>query len=387
MRALLGRSEGEAETTPVERFDATRSNLPFREYATALGTVCRRFQRLGASHHVGRIPVDAAASAEPEMLGLLSLDPALARCSPAGALFFDTETTGLGGASGVLAFLVGLAWFDEEGRLCVEQVLLRSPAEESAMLGHLAERLDAASFWVTFNGKAFDWPLLRTRYVMNRMPAPAQRPHLDLLHVSRRLHRARVGRCRLVDVEGEVLGFERCGDIAGAEVAARYAHFLRTGDESSLTAVVDHNAWDVVSMAALVGLYGEPLGVLHPEDLVELARALKRAGAAERALAAADRAISSGARAGGLRMRALLAKARGDRLKALEDFEALSAELDDPHTRLELAKLYEHHARRPLEALEMVRRGTSETAERSRLRELRLERKLARQARAKPKRP
>lgn len=384
MRTLLGRAAPTCEAVVAERFDAARTGLPFAEHETNRGVVCRRLHRLGASHHVGRIPVDAARSAEPEMLGLLGLDPALARCSPAHALFVDTETTGLGGASGVLAFLVGLAWFDAEGRLSVEQLLLRSPAEEHALLEHLASRLAAASFWVTFNGKAFDFPLLRARYVMNRMTAPAERPHLDLLHVSRRLHRARVGRCRLIDLEAEVLGFERADDVAGAEIAARYGYFLRTGDETSLEAVIEHNAWDVVSMAALVGLYGEPLGVLHPEDLVQLARVLKRAGAPDRARAAADRAIESGARAGGLKIRALLAKARGDRLKALEDFEALSGELDDPDVRLELAKLYEHHARRPLQALELVRRGTSEPADRSRIRELRLERKLEGRRRAKP---
>jgi tetratricopeptide (TPR) repeat protein len=131
-----------------------------------------------------------------------------------------------------------------------------------------------------------------------------------------------------------------------------------------------------------MGLYGEPLGVLHPDDLVALARTLKRAGAAERALCAADRAIAAGARAEGLRVRGLIEKARGDRLRALADFEAASAELDDPAVRLELAKLYEHHARRPLQALAMVRQGTSESPDKSWRRQLRLERKVLREARS-----
>ena len=50
------------------------------------------------------------------------------------------------------------------------------------MLRVLAERMAESSCLVTFNGKSFDWPLLRTRFVLNRVPVPRQLPHLDLLH-------------------------------------------------------------------------------------------------------------------------------------------------------------------------------------------------------------
>src|SRR5262245_24141303 len=184
-----------------------------------------------------------------------------------------------------------------------------------------SERIEAASSLVTFNCKAFDIPTLCGRYVMNRMPEPPRRPHLDLLHVARRLHRARVGSCTLRAMEAEVLGFVRDADIDGAEVAPRYGHFLRTGDESVLRSVVEHNSWDVVSMAALVGLYGEPLRTLHREDLVGLARTYRRARAFEQAEAAADEAVNRGAGIEGLRVRGEIAKARGDRQRALDDFE------------------------------------------------------------------
>ena len=36
------------------------------------------------------------------------------------------------------------------------------------MLERLRERIEAASMLVTFNGKSFDMPLLRTRFVMTR---------------------------------------------------------------------------------------------------------------------------------------------------------------------------------------------------------------------------
>jgi tetratricopeptide (TPR) repeat protein len=213
---------------------------------------------------------------------------------------------------------------------------------------------------------------------MNRLPPLPERPHFDLLHVGRRLHRERLGACRLVTLESEVLGFVRGEDIEGADVPGRYSHYLRTGDQEALRAVVEHNGWDLVSMAALVGLYGEPLGTLHQQDLVALARTLRRAGALDQAQVAAETALDRGAGAAALRARGEIAKARGDRIRALADFEALSQELDSPSLRLELAKLYEHFVKEPLKALEIALAGTGETPEQSERRVARLERKAGR---------
>ncbi len=371
MADLLGRPNRERPlAVPSE------TSLPFLRFEREEGVIYRRLERLLPSHHVGRIPVDAAGSASAELLSLLSLDPGLAKVRFDRALFLDTETTGLGGA-GTLAFLVGLSWFDEQGRFHLEQLLLRRPGDEPALLLHLREVIERAEVLVTYNGKAFDWPLLLGRYVMNRLRPPAPRPHLDLLHVARRLHKARLGQCRLVSLESAVLGFERGPDVAGADIAAIYGHFLRTGDESALEAVVGHNAWDVISMAALVGLYGEPVDLLHSEDLVGLARTLRRAGALNQAAEVADVAVTRGAGVLARRARGDIAKARGDRDRALAEFEGLLDELDDPSLRLELAKLYEHHLKKPGLALELLSRGTGEAEGAAEHRRARLERKLA----------
>jgi uncharacterized protein len=376
--AILGRPP----PAPRPPADPSHTELPFVREETDDGPIYRRCQRLMPSHHVGRMPTDAAGGASAEMLALLALDPTLTACDPARALFLDTETTGLGGGAGVIAFLVGLAYFDDERRLVIEQLLLRSPAEELPLLRLLGQRVERAGLLVTYNGKTFDLPLLSGRYVMNRLPPLPSRPHLDLLHVARRLHRARLGACRLVTHEADVLGFVREGDVEGGDIAARYGHFLRSGDEEALRIVVEHNAWDVVSMAALVGLYGEPVGALHDLDLVGLARTLRRAGALERADAAAQIAVERGAGAEALRVRGQIAKARGDRVRALADFEALAREIDDASVRLELAKLYEHHVRQPMRALELVDQGTGEDEVQTSRRRARLQRKIQR-ARAK----
>jgi hypothetical protein len=214
------------------------------------------------------------------------------------------------------------------------------------------------------------------------MPAPP--PHLDLLHVARRVHRARAkgGRpfeCRLTSLERDILGFERFDDTPSGEVSACYLHFLRTGEARPLLGVIEHNAWDVVAMAALVGLYGEPLspgGGLAAEDLVGVARALKRAGDLGRALDAANAAVEQGAGPESIRARAEIAKARGDRAQALADWEELARAVDSAEARLELAKLYEHFVRHPARALALVEAGVAERQDLASKRERRLRRKV-----------
>lgn len=364
------------QTPPAAPADPSETALPFVRVETPNGPLYRRHVILPPSHHVGRIPVDSAYTSRTELLALLALDPSLAALRVDRALFFDTETTGLSGA-GALAFLLGMAWFDAEGRLNVEQLLLRSPADEPALLDALNDRLAQTELLVSYNGKTFDWPLLKTRYVMNRREKPRDLPHLDLLHIGRRLHRARLGACRLKTLESEVLGFDRGVDVAGADVPARYQHFLRTGDEQALREVVEHNAWDVVSMAALVGLYGEPFDLMHGDDLVGFAKTMKRAGALAVAERAADRALELGATRA-LRVRGDVHKARGDRARALSDFEALADDVDDPGLRLELAKLYEHFVKDPARALQIAQRGTGEAETAAEKRRARLERKSRR---------
>ena len=55
-----------------------------------------------------------------------------------------------------------------------------------------------------------------------------------------------------------------------------------------------------------------------------------------------------------------MAKRTGDREGALRDFESMAARVADARVHLALAKLYEHHARDPVRALEVAQRGTGE---------------------------
>jgi hypothetical protein len=364
------------------RADPIQGELPFLLERTDAGPLYVRRVGCPPAARIGRVPLVSARDADRSMLALLALDPSLALCDPRRALYLDTETTGLAGGTGTVPFLIGVAWFDpESSSFVLEQTLLRRLGEEAPMLERLAHRLADASMIVTYNGKAFDWPLLRTRFVMNRMTPPAAPPHLDLVHVARRIHRGRAGARTLVAIENDVLGRARIGDVPGGEVVACYAHYLRTGDEGSLLGVIEHNEADVLAMVALLGLYGEPAGALEPDDLAGAAATLRRAGALDEAERLAEEAVARGGGHAARRARGDIAKARGDKARALLDYEAIAAEVDDPAVRLALAKLYEHHAKSFERALELVARGTGEADDASERRRARLRRKLDRRPR------
>jgi uncharacterized protein len=364
--------------------DPSYGELPFARLETPAGPLYRRILRHSPAHRVGRFGVREAFGAERAMLALLALDPAIGECDPRGFLYVDTETTGLAGGTGTVPFLLGMARFEGDGCLVLEQLLLRKLGEETPLLLRFLEETARASCLVSYNGKSFDLPLLRTRLVMNRLPAAPDRPHLDLVHVARRVHGGRLKGCSLISIEDRVLGYERLDDVPSGEVVARYRHFLRTGDDGALLGVVDHNAWDVVALAALVGIYGAPLETLGAHDLVGIARTLRRARSLDRAGDAVEAAVERGAGADGLRERAEIARILGERDRAIADLERVVGEVEDRAARLRLAKLYEHHVRSPSAALAHVAHGTTEGEEAARRRRDRLEKKLVKARAAAP---
>jgi uncharacterized protein YprB with RNaseH-like and TPR domain len=379
LQALLTRGDvalGQAPRVGSQRARQRQlQQLPFVRKEQPGGPLWQRTECLTGAHRIGHIRLDQLERAQPAVLAELALDASVALSAPESWLFLDTETTGLAGA-GTLAFLVGMASWDPAQGALLEQLLLFEPGHERALLERVQERFHTASLIISFNGKSFDQPLLDGRMLMHRLPRLPRRPHLDLLHVARRLHRDRLGRCNLKRLESQVLGFERGPDIDGAQVAAVYSHFLRSAETSGINAVVAHNLWDVQSMLGLVGLYGQRSPALHGEDLAGLARTLRRAGATGEAERAAQAACERGGGIDALRIRAELAKARGDALAAIRDLEQLCAEVDDPAGRLELAKLYEHRLGRPARALEWLAQGTTESDEADARRRARLARKL-----------
>jgi hypothetical protein len=168
-------------------------------------------------------------------------------------LFIDTETSGLSGGAGTFAFLIGIGRFKEDGFL-LEQLIIRDPSEEMAMLLHLADMIKPDTIFVSFNGKSFDIPLVQNRLVLNKLPVFLRDlAHVDILHISRKLWRKTLPSCTLKDLEVAILGFPRSSeDVPGWMIPDIYFEYLRTNDPAWLSDVIYHNAQDIVSLAALM---------------------------------------------------------------------------------------------------------------------------------------
>jgi len=292
-------------------------------------------------------------------------------------LLLDTETTGLAGGTGTLAFLVGTAWWEGDG-LRVRQYLLASPSAEDALLGSLAELAARFAVVVTYNGQTFDLPLLRTRGILcRRRDLLADLAGLDLLPAARRLWGRRLPDCRQATVETAVGCDHRgAGDIPGHLIPAAWWAFVRRGETAALREVCDHNVWDLQGMAAILDaatarsrLLGVPPASSFPEsrrplpwqDAWSLARLCERRPgepAAGRAAAAAwIVAALPGAAAADASSRFYADAVRI--LKRVRDWERVAALLAEcaqrhgpqPWTHLEAAILYEHRLGDPRRAL------------------------------------
>lgn len=168
-------------------------------------------------------------------------------------IFMDIETSGLGGGTGTYAFLIGSGRF-EGGYFRLEQFFLRDPIEETAQLVALSEFVGSRKGIVTFNGKAFDIPMLQTRFAINSDESPFNSvAHIDLLHLARRLWRDRLPSRTLGKIEQHILGFIRTQeDVPGWMVPSLYFDYLRSGDARPLKSVFYHNSMDILSMVALL---------------------------------------------------------------------------------------------------------------------------------------
>jgi uncharacterized protein YprB with RNaseH-like and TPR domain len=342
-----------------------RQALPGQVVETGHGPVLVRRKTYPKSQLHGHEPVAAFIDAG-HALAALGRDSRLADLKATGALFLDTETTGLAGGTGTLPFLVGVGWLSPDGEFELEQILCREPAEERAQLELVAARLAAAAYLVTFNGRAFDMPLLNTRFVLAKQQNPGHAlPHLDLLHVARRIFGRRLSDRSLGSLEAAVLGFEREGDIPGHQIPAAYADYLRGGPAEPIATVLEHNALDLLALAALGAvlerMYRDPSSVEHAADHLGLATAALAAGeqeAADRHLAQAWDAADGDERRIALHMGARAAARDGAREQARDLWlQILASEPDDPHAHLALAKHFEHREKDFDRALHHARRA------------------------------
>jgi uncharacterized protein YprB with RNaseH-like and TPR domain len=322
-----------------------------------------------ADHRHGLHELGGLRSISPSQLALIARDPELAYGDLARAVFLDTETTGLSTGAGTYVFLLGAGYVDGD-RFRVKQFFLREPGEELAFLVALDAFLRRFSMIVTFNGKAFDWPLLESRFIRQRefRHARLEDPlHLDLLHPARRMWKRRLKSCALSALEGAVLRVQRTEeDVPGWLIPSLYFQYLRTGNGKPLQGVFYHNMHDILSLAALAihmdRVLSDPTTglVTDAADFFCLGRLYERAGEGAYAITcyeeALQRSLSRDDRRDCLLQLARCLKRDRRWESAKHAWERLIEEGGDGalYGLIERAKYHEHVEREYMDALEDV---------------------------------
>ncbi|MFA9559639.1 ribonuclease H-like domain-containing protein [Evansella sp. AB-rgal1] len=167
-------------------------------------------------------------------------------------MFFDTETTGLSTGAGNSIFLIGYARI-VEGGIEVTQHMLSDPSSEAAFMYHFLQDFTEDDYLVSYNGKAFDWPQVKSRhaFVRNVVPKLPAFGHIDLLHAARRLWKHELPSCRLSIVEKEKLSVFREHDTPGSMAPLLYFDYIHHKDPKELAGIIEHNDQDVRSLVTL----------------------------------------------------------------------------------------------------------------------------------------
>jgi len=165
------------------------------------------------------------------------------------------------------------------------------------MLASVADLASSADALVTYNGRAFDLPLLEMRYRMHRREPPFAGGHISTCSIRPAGSGARALGERTRATAGTGTPPARCsmrraarsGRSSGACSASsasvtsrasrsgRYFRFVRSGDPSLLTDVFEHNRLDLLSLAALTAT-ALRMVALGPEAAARAATAWRSAG-------------------------------------------------------------------------------------------------------------
>lgn len=345
------------EQRRVEEAEFIEEPMPGEEVETSAGRHWEAITNWERHRRYGCFEISTLAELNDSQL--LTLDENLPRADPSRWAFLDTETTGVAGGAGTLAFLIGVGRLTARG-FTVTQYFIRDFDEEASALTALARDLEDAEVLVTYNGRAFDAPLLDSRYTLARLRSPLARlPHLDLLYSARRLWKLRFESCRLVELENRILGIERQGDVAGSLIPHLYFEYLRTRYAHRLVPVLKHNVWDIVTLACLTAIvprvFSADSDLVHAGEMLGVGRWLLEQGDSDGALRLFERAMT---------------RSEWDRLPLNRRLDALET----------LAKNAEHQRRDFVAALNFTEQGRalSNTPEWEK-REQRLRRKLGQQ--------
>ncbi len=283
---------------------------------------------------------------------------------PSDLFFFDTETTGLGGGTGNTIFLLGQAQVLDDC-VIVKQYLLPSPGNEVALYQSFLQGINSKTL-VTYNGKAFDWPQVKTRHTLirERVPKLPAFGHFDLFHASRRLWKNELESVKLSKVESEILGIHRENDIPGFLAPMIYFEFVKQQNPEIITGVLKHNEIDVLSLITLYIHLSIKILEINSKttntEHYEIARWLEYLGENESALEAYSSFVGkeSPQEPKAKYSLSLLYKKQKDWKQAILLWEEIVRDVKSKEVSfkaaLELTKYYEHHEKDFRKAIEFA---------------------------------
>nr|WP_304219062.1 ribonuclease H-like domain-containing protein [Fredinandcohnia onubensis] len=280
--------------------------------------------------------------------------------------FFDTETTGLGGGTGNTIFLLGHARVQED-RVVLTQHFLPNPGSEVALYQSFLSSVDYTTL-VTYNGKSFDWPQVKTRHTLIRdeLPKLPEFGHFDLYHAARRLWKNKLDSVRLSNVEKEILEIQRDGDVPGYLAPILYFDYVENQVPDGIFGVMRHNEIDILS---LLTLYIHLSGAVildeknkYTTDKYEIARWLEALGETSKAQELYKQVVAVDS---DKEMKAKLAlaflskkdKKHEEAIKLFGEVHENGADHDAVLASVELAKYYEHYTKDYNIALDIAKSG------------------------------
>ncbi len=282
-------------------------------------------------------------------------------------IFFDTETTGLGTGAGNTIFLLGVGRVLSDS-VVVKQYFLPHPGCEVALYHHFLSDVREMRNLVTYNGKSFDWPQVKTRhtFVRDQVPRLPAFGHYDLLHAARRLWKRELPSLRLSVVEQHILGISRGNDTPGQMAPLLYFDYLKSQDPKDIMPVFFHNERDLLSLISLYihlskMLLGGNEQRMNAGEHYEIGRWYEAVGEYERALSSYRQAAADTSAVGYSAKKAaarLYKKQRQwDKAVALWKACCQDGKRMDPEPYIELSKVYEHRYKDADEALYYALKG------------------------------
>jgi len=269
-------------------------------------------------------------------------------------IFYDLETTGLSGGAGTIAFLAGFGWI-EKNKLIINQYFLHDFPGEIDFLLLINELLVPGKILVSYNGKSFDHPLLRTRFLMKGLKLN-ELPEIDLLHLSRRLWKKRLPSCRLGTIENNILGIHRIEDVPGIDVPDIYFNYLKNVKDNKLAGVFKHHFQDIMSLAELLAhmeiLWANPMNAAK-EDKTALGKILLLRNRKEGEVLLEQSWNYGDFEAG--KILSIYYKHIGNFIEAAEIWKEMWQNKKEFFQGFELAKYYEHKAKDIESALSIVK--------------------------------